>query len=270
VVGSAVANLTTGIFDIVTSLLGQGAHTLSLVASDATGHSTATTVGLTVDNRRSDQWRAAADRLVGDSLANTLDGGAGADQMIGGAGNDTYVVENAGDVIVELAGGGTDTARTSLATYSLAAAPTSRTSPSRYREFHRHRQHPRQHDHRRIGQRHARRRRGIDHLVGGLGNDTYLVDNAADVVTEGANAGTDTVLATAASYNPLSQRGKSHVCRTGTLRNRQWPGQRAHGCSGSDTLSGLGGNDTLVGGGGNDTLTGGPATTPSCSARARQ
>ena len=32
-------------------------------------------------------------------------------------------------------------------------------------------------------------------MAGGLGNDTYFVDNAADVVTETAGEGTDTILA---------------------------------------------------------------------------
>ena len=33
---------------------------------------------------------------------------------------------------------------------------------------------------------------GADTMIGGAGNDTYVVDNAGDVVTENANEGTDT------------------------------------------------------------------------------
>jgi len=38
---------------------------------------------------------------------------------------------------------------------------------------------------------------GVDAMAGGAGNDTYIVDNTADVVTELAGAGTDSVIASA-------------------------------------------------------------------------
>lgn len=61
------------------------------------------------------------DTMFGLNGNDTLDGGQGNDSMFGGAGDDTYIIDVTGDRAFEDVGAGTDTIRTSLATYSLAS-----------------------------------------------------------------------------------------------------------------------------------------------------
>jgi Ca2+-binding RTX toxin-like protein len=87
--GSQIIDLTAGNFSSVNG----GSNNLAIAYN------------VTIENA---YGSGGNDKLTGNAAANILDGGVGVDTMIGGAGNDTYYVDNAGDVIVELADQGTD------------------------------------------------------------------------------------------------------------------------------------------------------------------
>ena len=107
------------------------------------------------------------DTLHGDAGNDQLDGGGGADQLGGLTGNDTYFVNDAGDIVYELAGFGTDTVWSTLASTTLAAnveilrfngVGNFTGTGNELRQHYRGRRR-RRHAHRRRRQRHADRRR---------------------------------------------------------------------------------------------------------------
>ncbi|MBO3762536.1 calcium-binding protein [Ciceribacter sp. L1K22] len=196
-----------------------------------------------------------ANRLTGNSGDNVLNGGSGADTMIGGTGDDTYYVDNAGDVVTERSGGGTDTVHASvshtLSAYVenlilLGSASINGTGNSLANTILGN-----------AGNNVLNGGSGADSLIGGAGNDTYYIDNVGDVVLEAANGGTDTVRASrsytlGSNVENLILTGTGNLSATGnSLANS------ITGSSGNNTLSGLAGNDTLRGSNGNDSLLGG-------------
>src|SRR5262249_53337470 len=95
--------------------------------------------------------------------------------------------------------------------------------------------------------------KGDDTLAGDKGNDTYKVDSSADMVTEVANGGTDTVLSTALTYT-ISDANVENLTLLGAavIGIGNGAANKLTGNDSDNTLDGGGGADTLAGGKGND------------------
>lgn len=254
--------------------------TANLVAGTVLG-STGT---VTVRNVENVFGSGGADQITGDAKANILmgaggndylDGGKGVDRLIGGTGDDSYVVDAAGDVVIEQAGEGSDTVRTTLASYTLGAnveklvlqgiGDQSGRGNAQANSLTGN-----------AGANHLWGMAGTDYLlgkdgndvldggdgndvldggtgtdtmIGGTGNDSYVVDNVRDIVTEQAGGGIDTVKSGIATFTLGDDVEKLILTGTG--------GQTGIGNALANLLTGSAGNDTLSGGAGNDTIDGG-------------
>ncbi|WP_294393202.1 calcium-binding protein [uncultured Sphingomonas sp.] len=204
------------------------------------------------------------DTLTGGAGNDTLDGGTGSDAMNGGAGNDVYLVDSTSDRVTELAGGGTDEVRTTLAKYTLGAnveaasfigdgnfAGTGNTANNTLTGG--------------AGDDTLNGGTGADRMVGGKGDDTYYVDDLGDVVVEGNDGGMDSIYATINYALPVNVEalilsgtamlGLGHEGANAIQGNAS--ANTLFGMGGDDTLKGMDGNDKLDGGAGNDILQGG-------------
>lgn len=223
------------------------------------------------------------DILNGGTGNDRLDGGTGDDQLTGGTGDDTYVVDSAGDIIVENPGEGIDTVETTLAVYTLAP-DLERLTFTGTGAF--------------SGYGNAANNviiggadgdvitgdagndnlyggggsdlidggdgndvinggTGADVLIGGLGNDTFVVNELGDTISGGDGIDTLEVTLVAAYVAPddvenLGFSGSTDFAGTGNaLANG------LSGGTGNDTFYGLDGDDMIYGRAGNDTLYGG-------------
>ena len=206
------------------------------------------------------------DTIEGRGGNDTLDGGAGGDRMLGGLGDDIYIVEDAGDVVIEFANQGTDTVLTSLAAYTLTINVENLFAiGAGARNFGGNGL-----DNRIVGGAGSDTLSGAagndtldggagsDRMLGGPGNDVFIVDDAGDAVVEFANQGTDTVLTSLAAYTLTINVENLVAAGTGA---RHFEGNGLDnlivGGAEADTLLGGAGNDTLDGGAGNDRMHGG-------------
>jgi Ca2+-binding RTX toxin-like protein len=195
--------------------------------------------------------------LTGGEGSDTLDGGLGADRLDGGAGDDRYVIDNAADVIVDTAG--IDTVVSSLVSYTLEANLENAQAATGVQTLNLTGNAGNNVLTGNAGANVLDGGAGADQLAGGAGNDTYLVDNTLDLVTEAAGGGSDTVLtgvryslASAAEVEVLTATGRSSINLTGSEF-----ANAINGNAGRNAISGLGGNDVLNGGLGRDDLRGG-------------
>jgi Ca2+-binding RTX toxin-like protein len=239
-VGDAVVETGTGT-DIVKSkisyTLGDLVENLTLLGSAANG------TGNELDNT-----------LIGNASNNVLNGLAGSDRLEGGAGNDKYVVDSTGDIVVESAGGGTDTVNSSV-DFTLGAEVENLaltgllnlngTGNSVANQISGN-----------AGANVLDGKEGADILQGGKGGDTYIVDNAGDQVIETALAnGHDTVQSSitftlGAYLDDLVLTGGDAINGTGNDLNNAVTGNSAanilDGKAGADAMNGGAGDDTYI------------------------
>ena len=232
--------------DVIVELDGQG--------TDSVQSSVSWTLGISVENLSlvagavSGTGNALDNQIIGNDANNVLDGGAGADTLVGGLGDDQYLVDDAGDLLLESDGEGTDSVQSSvswtlgsaLENLSLVAGAVSGTGNALDNLISGN-------DADNVLDGGA----GADSLMGGLGDDQYLVDDAGDVIVELDGEGVDSVQSSVdwtlgAALENLSLVAGA-VSGTGNVLGNQISGNNA-----DNVLDGGAGADTLAGGLGDD------------------
>jgi hypothetical protein len=201
---------------------------------------------------------AGDDIIDGGAGADSISGGSGDDDMAGGTQNDTYLVDSGGDTITELLNQGTDVVRTALLNYSLFfIANVEEIHFTGAGNF--------------VGRGNALDNR----ILGGLGNDRFVVDQGGADRYFGDTGVSDTVdyRISAASATVNLTTGVHGGAAAGDFfssieyffgsdtagDNFTSAAFNDHffGYAGADTLLGVGGNDYLYGGEGDDEISGG-------------
>lgn len=192
-----------------------------------------------------------ADNIYGFTGNDILIGGAGDDTLVGATGNDIYEVTEAGDVVVEQAGEGSDTVFSHLDTYTLTANVEVLSLAGAARVG--------------IGNSLANTLvgtagnnvliggGGVDTMIGGQGDDAYEVTDIGDRVTENVGEGTDTVYSYLDTYVLEANVERLELAGRARTGETSFGGGTIVGNALDNTLVVRGGSAVLVGGAGNDT-----------------
>jgi serralysin len=213
------------------------------------------------------------DVIIGNDVANflngmlgndTLNGGLGADTMQGDFGNDTYYVDNAGDVVIETTGGGTLDFVATRVSYALGSTAQiekfSTTSVAGTTAINLTGNGFAQVISGNNGANVIIGGGGSDTMAGYGGNDTYFVDSTDDVVADGAGQGTLDWVRTSGSYQLGSNINIERLSAIDSNANVNMNligneiAQEIWGNAGRNRIAGNGGADILKGFGGNDTF----------------
>ncbi len=201
---------------------------------------------------------AGVDALYGEADNDTLNGGVGNDRMYGGAGDDAYYVDSLSDRAYDGTGAGTDTIYTSISLTLPAVsgsqdienlATTNVAGTDNLNLFGNSKANTISGN---AGNNIMNGGTGIDSMNGYGGNDTYYVDNAAEVIgNEGAGQGTADRVYTSVNYTLGTGDGIEFFNATGSSALTITGNELAQ------TITGNGANNVINGGAGIDSLYGG-------------
>jgi Ca2+-binding RTX toxin-like protein len=175
---------------------------------------------------------ASDNYILGNASNNVLEGGLGNDGLWGGAGTDTASYAHATNGVTVSLGLQDQWQNTASAGFDYLDSIENLTG-SAFNDI-------------------LKGDANINILTGGLGDDSYYVQNTGDVVAENVNEGTDSVYSTAtytlaANVENLVLQGSANIFGTGNGSDNYIQGN-----TGDNVLEGMEGNDGLWGGAGLD------------------
>ncbi|MES1199447.1 MAG: calcium-binding protein, partial [Pseudomonadota bacterium] len=260
--------------DVVNEASGEGADTIFSTINIASLAQNVENLALNGASAITATGNSLNNTITGNSTNNTLNGGAGEDTLNGGLGNDNYVVNSAGDVVND-SGGNADTVTSFIDIATLTAnienltlAGTALIGGGNELNNVVVGNNLNNTLTGGLGNDQLNGGVGADTMSGGQGDDSYLVENAGDVVIENVGEGADTVYAFITISALASNVEKLNLMPAGGAINGTANDldNRLNGndfdnvltaLGGNDVIQGLGGNDHIIGGAGQDNIFGG-------------